>query len=102
MAEKALSQIVEAEAQAQAVLINAQEAAAQMVENAEKETETAFLQCCESFQCQEAEKKRQAKADAQTKSLEFSKQTDELCVALRERLLEKKSNGVDAVIKLIS
>jgi vacuolar-type H+-ATPase subunit H len=102
VAEKALSQIRDAEAQAQIVIKNAQEEASHIIKDAEDKTASAFIEFSEICKQQGAEKKRQTEKLAQTSSLDFSKQTAELCLALKQELSSQKSTAVDAVIHIIT
>ena len=102
MAEKAFLQIKETEAQAQALIKNAQEEAAQIIRQAEEETANAFLRFFELCKQQALEKKRQAEIAAQTESSKFAKETEELCAALKQKLLSQKQKAIDAVIQMIT
>ena len=101
MAEKALLQIKDAEARAQALIENAREEAAQILKRAEEETAAAFLQLSETGRQQASEKRQQAETYAHANSLEFSKETAELCAALKQKLLKQKARAINAVIQSI-
>ena len=102
MAEKTFSKIKEAEAQAQASIKNAREEAARIIRLAEEESADAFLQSSETYRRQASEKKRRTEAAAQARSLEFSKETTELCARLKQKLSLKKPGAVDAVIRAVT
>lgn len=102
MAEKAFTQIKEAEAQAKAIIKSAQEEAAQIIKRAEEETAGTFLQFSETYSQQGAKNKQQIETDAQNSSNEYSKETNELCIAVKQKLSPHKSKAVDAVIQAIT
>lgn len=101
MAEKALLQIKEAEAQAQACIKHAQEEAAQIIKRAEKAAADAFLQFSDVQKQKLLENKMQAETTARKNSMEFSNETADLCLELNQKLLSNKSKAVDAVIQMI-
>jgi len=102
MAERAFSQIAQAEARAKALISDAQEETAQIIARAEGETADAFLQCLETGKRQVLEKKNETEAAAQENSLRFSKETVDLCISVKRNLSARRSSAVEAVLQLIS
>ena len=102
MANEALSQIKEAEAQAQALVRSAQEEAARNISRAEEETADAFSLLNEKCALDGAQKKQQAEASARTASAAFAEETAYQCVALKQELLAQKSKAVHAVVKSVA
>jgi len=102
MAQKAFIKIKEAESQAQANIKNAREEAAQIIARAEKEAADAFSRFLDICSQQAVEKKQQIEINARKNSEEFSKETAELCAALKEKLSLQKPKAVDAVIRMIA
>jgi len=102
MAEKAFLQIKETESQAQTSIKNAQEEAAQIIKRAQEETTDAFLQLSETCKQQALERKRETEITTQANSADFSKETEELCAVLKQKLLLQKQKAVDAVIQMIT
>ena len=102
MAEKAFSQIQEAESQAQALIKDAQDEAAQIIKRAEEETMSAFSRISEACKQQALEKKKQTEANAQANSAAFSKETAELRDRLEQKLLLQKSKAIDAVVRVVT
>ena len=101
MAQNAFLQIKEAESQAQALIKSAQENASQIIKRAEEETTDAFLQLSETCKQQALEKKKKAETNARANSMEFSKETEELCVQMKQKLSLQKPKAVEAVIQII-
>ena len=101
MAEKAFSQIKEAEIQAQSFIKNTQEEANQIIRRAQEETDDAFLSFTEAYRLQRLEWKQQMEATIREASDEFAKETTELCTMLKQQLSARKQDAVDAVIRMI-
>ena len=102
MAEKALTQIQQAEAQAQALVKNAQEEAARIITRAQEETADAFARLCEACGQQASEKRLQAEAAALAASAAFAVETARQCAALKQELSSRKPEAVDAVIEIVT
>jgi len=102
MANEALSQIKEAEAQAQTLIKGAQEEATQIVARAEKEAEDALVQLNELCSRDATQTKRQAEAVARSASAAFVQETTQLCAALGQELSAQKPKAVDAVVKSVA
>ena len=101
MAEKALSQIKEAELRAQTLIKNAHDEATNIIKNAENEVADAFIKFSEARTQQALERKQSAEATARTASIEFSRTTTELCAALKQKQLLRESIAIDAAIQTI-
>ena len=101
MAEKAFTQIKEAESQAQELIKNAGDEALQIIKSAEKSAEDSFLRFSGMCKQQALDKKIRAETESKTAAVEFSNETDKLCAELKKKLLAKKSKAVDAVIGII-
>ena len=102
MAKKAFLQIKDAEAQAQALIKNAQDEAVQIIKRAEEETANALLRLSETSRQQSSEMKRQAETAAGEDNNAFSKETEEQCADLKQKLLLRKPKAIEAVIQLIT
>ena len=102
MAQQALAQIKEAEARAQALIKDAQEEAAQIMARAEQEAEEALARLEERCAEQAARQMTQAQADARLASDAFAQETEQLVGALRETLLARKPEAVEAVVRGIT
>ena len=102
MAEEALTQIMEAETQAQALLKKAREEADKIVSEAEEEAVGAVLRFSENHIRQAAEMKRQIEEAARDKSDRYSAETTELCAGLRQKLLKRKQKAVDMAIRVVT
>jgi len=101
MAQAALAKIKQAEADAQQRIDEATQQAAQIVQQAHDDAKTAFAQCKQSCKQQAAQHKQQTQEDIQKKSAEHSDETALLCTQLKQQLLARKSQAVDAVIEII-
>jgi len=101
MAEKALIQIKEAEAQAQVLLENAREEAAQIVARAEDKNAESFARLSEACGQQASESKQQAQANARAASAAFAEETMRQCAALKQQLLSRKAQAIAAVTQTI-
>ena len=101
MAEKAFTQIKEAESQARALIKNAGDEASQIIKSAEKSAEDSFLQFSETRKKQALDRRNQIETDSQKTDIEFSAETEKLCGELKEKLSLKKSKAVDEIIQVI-
>lgn len=102
MAKEAILHIKEAEAKAKQIIKNAGEQANRMIRHAEEETAIAFSQLSEEHERQALEKKQKTEAAIRENNEQFSKETAELCDALRQDLLSKKAKAIDAILQLIT
>ena len=102
MAEKAFSQIMETEAQARELIKNAREEAARTIARAQEETADAFARLSEACAQQATEKKHQAEADARAASAAFAEESACQCAALKQKLLLRKPEAVDAVVQILT
>jgi len=101
MAEKAFTQIKEAELQAHELIKTANDEAMQIIKSAEKSAEDSFLRFSETCKKQALDKKIQTENDSKTAADEFSDETEKLCAELKNKLSAQKSKAVDAVIEII-
>ena len=101
MAEKAFSQIKETEAEAQAIIVDAQDEANRIVKRAEEETAGAFIKFSDACKEQASDEVRKAEANAREDSIAFSKETAEMCAALEQELSAQKSLAIDKAIDVI-
>ena len=99
MAEKAFTRVTDTEAQAQAIIKAAREKAAVIIKCAEEETESSFSEFSKANGRLAEEKKLQAEKNARSNSLNFSKETADLCDTLKQSLSLRKAKAVDAVIQ---
>ena len=102
MAGEALSQIKEAEAQAQQLIQNAQEEAARIIRCAEEEAAAARARASQACEQQALEYKRQAEAKTRAAGAAYEEETLRQCAALRQVLSPKKPAAVDAVMRSIA
>jgi len=102
MAEKAFTQIQQAEAQAQALIKDAQEEAARITTRAEEETADAFVRISATCEQQASEKRLQAEAAALIASAAFAEETARQCTSLKQELASHKPEAIDAIIQTIA
>jgi len=101
MAERAIMQIKEAEEQAKASEKNALEEANQIIRRTEEETADAFLSFIQKYERQESDRKQQAEETIRKSNDDFSKETVDLCAALKQKMASQKAEAVDAVIQMV-
>ena len=101
MARETLLKIQEAESKAQALLSDARASADSIIKNSEEELTQEFSQLSEQAEKQALDEKEAAVKTAKLLSEDFSKQTQELCNALKKEMLLKKASAVDLVIGML-
>lgn len=102
MAGQAILQIKEAEDRAHEIIKNAQDEANRIIRQAEQDAADAFSRLVETCKREGQEKKQKAEETVREYNLAFSKETEEMCEALKQNLLSRKEKAIDVIIETLT